>query len=80
MGEFIVKKQVFFKKVAAGLCATFFGASSMVASAKESQFGGNEKFYTCNKAILEHTHSKKLILLYHQELNGGRWWIRTTEA
>lgn len=63
MGEFIVKKQVFFKKVAAGLCATFFGASSMVASAKESQFGGNEKFYTCNKAILEHTHSKKLMKL-----------------
>lgn len=35
----------------------------MVASAKESQFGGNEKFYTCNKAILEHTHSKKLMKL-----------------
>lgn len=54
-------KKRFLSKVAAGLCAACLGAAPVVRA--ESRFGDWEKFYSFNKEILEHTHSKKMMKL-----------------
>ncbi|MDO4199616.1 MAG: C39 family peptidase [Clostridia bacterium] len=62
-------KKRFLSKVTAGLCAACLGTVPAVHA--ESQFGDWEKFYSFNKEILEHTHSKKLMKLpiYRQASN-----------
>ena len=62
-------KKRFLSKVAAGLCAACLVTVPAVHA--ESQFGDWEKFYSFNKKILEHTHSKKMMKLpiYRQASN-----------